>query len=88
MTGEPLAKVLGIAGEHRAISRDAKAVWRRLANAAAIALLVGSFSALPQALNADQGMHYAKFWKVARFLSRELRKLWSPSHGTSPLLAV
>lgn len=38
ITGVPLARVLGIAGEARAISREEKAVWRRLASAAAVAI--------------------------------------------------
>lgn len=37
-TGVPLAKVLGIVGEARAISREEKAVWRKLAATAAVAL--------------------------------------------------
>lgn len=41
LTGEPLARVLGIVGEARAISTDEKAVWRKLA-ATAMALLVGA----------------------------------------------
>lgn len=36
ITGEPLAKVLGIVGEARAISDAEKKVWRRLANAAVL----------------------------------------------------
>lgn len=44
MTGEPLARVLGMVGEARAVSREAKAVWRRLASAAALVLLVGAAS--------------------------------------------
>ena len=40
-TGLPLAQVLGIVGEARAISREEKAVWRKLAaSAALLALLV------------------------------------------------
>lgn len=39
--GVPLARVLGIVGEARAISREEKAVWRRLAAAAAIVLMAG-----------------------------------------------
>lgn len=38
LTAVPLAKVLGIVGEQRAISRDEKAVWKQLATAAAVAL--------------------------------------------------
>lgn len=38
ITGVPLARVLGIVGEARAISREEKAVWRRLASAAAVLL--------------------------------------------------
>ena len=42
LTGEPLAKVLGIVGEARAISREEKAVWRKLAASALIVLLTFS----------------------------------------------
>lgn len=38
LTGEPLARVLGVVGEARAKSGAAKAVWRRLASAAAVIL--------------------------------------------------
>lgn len=38
ITGIPLVRVLGIVGEARAISREEKAVWRRLASAAAVLL--------------------------------------------------
>lgn len=41
ITGIPLARVLGIVGEARAISSAEKAVWRRLASAAALLLSVG-----------------------------------------------
>lgn len=37
LTGEPLARVIGIVGEARAISRDEKAVWKRLAMVAGLA---------------------------------------------------
>lgn len=40
ITGISLARVLGIVGEARAISREEKAVWRRLASAAAVLFLV------------------------------------------------
>src|ERR1700741_1990792 len=45
MTGEPLARVLGIVGEARALSKEEKQVWRRLAQAAAIAAI--GLTALP-----------------------------------------
>ncbi|MGV8950485.1 MAG: hypothetical protein ACOH2M_05280 [Cypionkella sp.] len=37
LTGEPLARVIGIVGEARALSMAEKAVWHRLAAAAAVA---------------------------------------------------
>jgi transcriptional regulator with XRE-family HTH domain len=40
ITGIPLAQVLGVVGEARAISREEKAVWRKLA-ATAMALALG-----------------------------------------------
>ena len=44
LTGEPLAKVLGVVGEARAISREEKAVWRKLAATAAMALCAVGFA--------------------------------------------
>ncbi|XQA76277.1 DUF3693 domain-containing protein [Xanthomonas sacchari] len=67
LTGEPLALVMGIAGEQRAISREEKAVWRKLAaTAMGVLLLIGG--ALPHeakaatinALQESHTIHYAK----------------------------
>ena len=38
LAGEPLTRVLGLVGEARAISRDEKAVWKRLAMVAGYAV--------------------------------------------------
>lgn len=47
-TGLPLAQVLGIVGEARAISREEKAVWRKLAGSVALALCaIGISGAMP-----------------------------------------
>ena len=46
LTGVPLARVLGVIGEARAISREEKAVWRKLA-ATAMALCLAVGFALP-----------------------------------------
>lgn len=65
-TGIPLAKVLGIVGEARAISVKEKAVWRRLA-ATATLLAVVVLNAAPApaqaptaAYSAGPDHHYAK----------------------------
>ncbi|WP_425527313.1 DUF3693 domain-containing protein [Xanthomonas vasicola] len=97
LTGEPLAKVLGVIGEARAIGSDEKAVWRRLATSAlALLLIVGS--ALPEraeaavhhafeANNSAPSIHYAK-WALAA-LKMRARWLWLwltsllPSRGPS-----
>lgn len=57
LTGVPLARVLGVIGEARAISREEKAVWRKLAaTAMAVCLAVGL--ALPgSAHTAAQSVH-------------------------------
>lgn len=47
LTGEPLAKVLGIVGEARAISREEKTVWRKLAASAVALFMVLVTTALP-----------------------------------------
>ena len=53
LTGEPLAKVLGIVGEARAISREEKSVWRALATSATMLLLVLACT-LPQVHAQDE----------------------------------
>ena len=47
LTGEPLAKVLGIVGEARAISREEKSVWRKLAASAMAAFVLMGATTLP-----------------------------------------
>lgn len=54
LTGEPLARVLGVVGEARAISREEKAVWRKLAATAAL-LAVVVFPALSERAQAATG---------------------------------
>lgn len=71
LTGEPLARVLGIVGEARAISKEEKTVWRRLAATAALLILtVGTIAPSPANASVSEGqkieraasltMHYAK----------------------------
>lgn len=55
LTGEPLAKVLGIVGEARAISSDEKAVWRRLAATAMVVAIAVGMAASPTAATASPG---------------------------------
>jgi transcriptional regulator with XRE-family HTH domain len=95
LTGEPLARVIGVVGEQRAVSREAKAVWRRLATAAAVLLAVG-FSGFPvpvqAGLNAGESMHYAKWHVLCRrlhgwLLSLAGRFFPDPKNGPSALLA-
>lgn len=54
LTGEPLAKVLGLVGEQRALSREEKAVWRKLAATAALLALV-MLPGLPRTAQASAG---------------------------------
>ena len=44
LSGEPLARVIGLAGEQRAISQEEKAVWRKLAATAMTALCAIGFA--------------------------------------------
>ncbi|QJP50493.1 helix-turn-helix domain-containing protein [Xylella fastidiosa subsp. multiplex] len=53
ITGLPLAKVLGIVGEARAISREEKAVWRKLATLAATTLMIGTGITCPNTSQAE-----------------------------------
>jgi transcriptional regulator with XRE-family HTH domain len=90
-TGLPLARVLGIIGEARAISRDEKAVWRRLATAAAT--LVIAFAALSfppistaserpsQTVDSASNRHYANW--IAR-----IRAAWRAFRNPAPRWAA
>lgn len=68
LTGIPLARVLGIVGEARAISREEKAVWRKLAASVGVFLMALSLSieadAADYVTRHDSGptLHYAKLW--------------------------
>lgn len=96
ITGIKLSTVLGIVGEARAISPQAKAVWRRLATAAAIAIAIGVLPGQPAIAGGSsisetpaQSMHYAKWLrafalivKVARSLRRwSVRDVLGLQHG-------
>ena len=54
LTGIPLARVLGIVGEARAISREEKAVWRKLAASVGVAL-IAVLATLPSVAHATTG---------------------------------
>lgn len=53
LTGVPLARVLGIIGEARAISREEKAVWRRLAATAMLLVFAVGMGYAPTAATAS-----------------------------------
>lgn len=55
LTGVPLVRVLGIIGEARAISREEKAVWRKVALSACIALCAIGISYNPAVAKAETG---------------------------------
>jgi transcriptional regulator with XRE-family HTH domain len=55
LTGIPLARVLGIVGEARAISREEKAVWRKLALSACAALCAVGIGYNPTVARAETG---------------------------------
>ena len=69
LTGEPLARVLGIVGEARAISREEKAVWHKLAASVAAVILLAVAIPLPardargpqEQTQAQGAHHFAEF---------------------------
>lgn len=90
LTGIPLARVLGIVGEARAISREEKAVWRKLAASVGIFLIALSLSIDADAANFvthhDSGptLHYAKLYishHAALPRHSGAIRMW---HGTDP----
>ncbi len=63
ITGMPLVKIIGIAGEARAISREEKAVWRKVAGAVMMAVMLlpilSVMTGKNMILNKRQSNHYA-----------------------------
>lgn len=82
LTGTPLAKVLGVVGEARAISSDEKAVWRRLA-ATAMTLLIGVGLASPGDVQAAVRANItATYYTLCEMASRAVRRfVGSTWHG-------
>lgn len=79
LTGEPLAKVLGIVGEARAISSDEKAVWRRLAATAMVVAIAVGMSGTPTAARASGFEEVGNVYYVKR---------WSTGWGTTAAVGV
>lgn len=62
LAGIPLARVLGIVGEARAISSDEKAVWRKLAATCALVLVFFGYTGQAASATSDiSGENAAKF---------------------------
>lgn len=86
LTGEPLARVLGIVGEARAISREEKAVWHKLAANAAMLALIAVACTLPGvgARDAHAANQSASSYKTAtayalcevKILRRAMSLIW------------
>lgn len=78
LTGEPLARLLGVIGEARAVSKEAKAVWRRLASAAALLLLIGAAGTpSPAAATQENSRGLYIMSSVRRWLfGRSVNGLW------------
>jgi transcriptional regulator with XRE-family HTH domain len=96
ITGFSALAVIAAVNEQREKSGAAKAVWRRIAATAVVVLATG-LTVLPSHagdLNTTATMHYAKLGELARFLSRQLRrilfgqKLLEIRHGSPALLAA
>jgi transcriptional regulator with XRE-family HTH domain len=100
LSGFPLPKVLGIAGEQRAISTAEKKVWRKLASAVFVSLVfVAAAQANPnnqtngRTLTGHFSRHYAKLRKLLRRAWHRLTpdgRFWNPAkdlRGPSPVLA-
>ncbi len=80
LTGEPLVKVIGIVGEARAISREEKAVWRKLAAMTMVLAIAAGFGATPTAATASGfekvgNVYYVKQLAAAARYHADLLKL-------------
>ncbi|MGY4697402.1 DUF3693 domain-containing protein [Xylella fastidiosa subsp. sandyi] len=78
ITGLPLTKVLGIVGEARAISKEEKAVWRRLATIIGTTLMIGTGMTCPNTFQAqsisekfsNENLHNAYYVHVEKMGAR------------------
>lgn len=70
LTGEPLVKVIGIVGEARAISREEKAVWRKLAGMAMALCLAVGFALPHRAQAAVAGFDKSTVYTLCEMLYR------------------
>lgn len=69
LSGIPLAKVIGIVGEARAISPTEKAVWRKLAaSALTVFLMCGLWSAVPAKAHTIQQVTHIEFVDTAYYV--------------------
>lgn len=86
MTGLPVARVVGMIGEARAISRDEKAVWRRVKAAAAVAWLA---VALPYDTHASTGANAepTAVGCIMRSVAAFMRRMFRWPHASAPVLA-
>lgn len=76
LTGLPLARVLGIVGEARAVSREEKAVWRKLA-ATAMGVMLGVGLASPgNAHAASTGFQKPSLYTLCEILRARIRWIW------------
>jgi len=79
LTGEPLARVLGIVGEARAVSREAKAVWRQLATAAILLMLMAPAMIERSTIRAGATSHNVYKRKGRRRHHRPARRINRPA---------
>lgn len=89
IAGIPLARVLGIVGEARAISREEKAVWRKLAATAALLFLVALPWANPAGAYTMTGHEQPSELGIMRSVIRFIRRVFGlqRGNGSSALLA-
>ena len=73
ITGQPLGRVLGIVGEARAVSAEAKKVWRRLAETAVFALAALGLTGAPGPASAIDAGSYPQ--RDALYI---MRNWWAP----------
>lgn len=91
LTGEPLTRVLGIVGEARAVSADEKRVWRRLAQAACLALIAAGWSMPSHAVQIQRSLdlNNSTLYALCEVLRRMVRRLQAAANAqfTPPMLA-
>ena len=84
LTGEPLVRVIGVVGEARAISREEKAVWRKVAATAMLVLCAVGFAGGAAPAHSSTSDHASNAYYVIKHSQAGCAAGWAPLRPVVP----